>query len=89
MIAEIQSLEQTVRHRQESKDSFERFMELIAKYVGITKLTPTIVNEFVQKIISCEADKSSGPRVQQASDRGGRERLLSFAKFQLICSVLL
>ena len=89
MTAEIQTLEQTVRHRQGSQDSFERFMELIAKYVGITKLTPAIVNEFVQKIIICEADKSSGPYVRQVSDRGDRVHLFSFAKFQLICSVLL
>ena len=42
-------------------------MNLIGKYVGAgsEELTPSIVNEFVKKIIVHEADKSSGKRVQQ------------------------
>lgn len=35
------------------------------KYVGITELTPTIVNEFVKKIIVHAPDKSSGHRRQK------------------------
>lgn len=35
------------------------------KYVGIRELTPTIVNEFVQKIIVHAPDKSSGHRRQK------------------------
>ena len=35
------------------------------KYVGIRELTPTIVNEFVKKIIVHAPDKSSGHRRQK------------------------
>ena len=42
-------------------------MSLLRKYVGadIVELTPTMVNEFVKKIIVHEADNSSGKRVQK------------------------
>lgn len=30
---------------------FNQFRQIVRKYVGITELTPTIVNEFVKKII--------------------------------------
>ena len=42
-------------------------MALLGKYVGakIEELTPTMVNEFLKKIIVHEADSSSGKRVQQ------------------------
>ena len=61
---EAATLDKFVQREQESSDDFNRFMELIAKYIGIEELTPTIVNEFVQKIIVHEADKSSGLRRQ-------------------------
>ena len=62
---EAATLDKFVQREQESSDNFDRFMELIAKYIGIEELTPTIVNEFVQKIIVHEADNSTGKRVQQ------------------------
>ena len=62
---EAATLDKFVQREQESSDNFNRFMELIAKYIGIEELTPTIVNEFVQKIIVYEADNSTGKRVQQ------------------------
>ena len=62
---EAATLDKFVQREQESSDNFNRFMELIAKYIGIEELTPTIVNEFVQKIIVHEADNSTGKRVQQ------------------------
>ena len=62
---EAVTLDKFVQREQESSDNFDRFMELIAKYIGIEELTPTIVNEFVQKIIVHEADNSTGKRVQQ------------------------
>ena len=49
--------------RQET--DFNQFREIIRKYVGITELTPTIVNEFIKKIIVHAPDKSSGHRVQK------------------------
>ena len=62
---EAATLDKFVQREQESSDDFNRFMELIAKYIGIEELTPTIVNECVQKIIVHEADNSTGKRVQQ------------------------
>ena len=62
---EAATLDKFVQREQESGDNFDRFMELIAKYIGIEELTPTIVNECVQKIIVHEADNSTGKRVQQ------------------------
>ncbi len=44
---------------------FNQFREIVRKYVGITELTATIVNEFVKKIIIHAPDKSSGHRVQK------------------------
>ena len=38
---------------------------VIRKHVGIRELTPTIVNEFVKKIIVHAPDKSSGHRGQK------------------------
>ena len=56
-----------VRRDEEASASYDRFMDLIRKYVGagIEELTPTMVNEFVKKIIVHEADHSTGKRVQQ------------------------
>ena len=64
---EIATLDKKVQREAEAKDSFDRFMDLLGKYVGadIEELTPTMVNEFVKKIIVHEADSSSGKRVQQ------------------------
>lgn len=44
---------------------FDKFREIVRKYVGIKELTPTIVNEFIKKIIVHAPDKSSGHRVQK------------------------
>ncbi|MFQ8694762.1 MAG: DUF4368 domain-containing protein [Alitiscatomonas sp.] len=38
---------------------------MIRKYVGITELTPTIVNEFVKKIIVHAPEKIDGKRFQK------------------------
>ncbi len=44
---------------------FASFAAIVRKYVGIRELTPTIVNEFVEKIIVHAPDKSSGHRRQK------------------------
>ena len=64
---EIATLDKKVRRDEEAKASYDRFMDLLRKYVGagIEELTPTMVNEFVKKIIVHEADHSTGKRVQQ------------------------
>ena len=50
---------------EQDKEDFDSFAAVIRKYVGITELTPTIVNEFVKKIIVHAPDKSSGHRRQK------------------------
>ena len=64
---EISTLDKIVQRQEEASDHFNQFMNLLRKYVGagIAELTPTIVNEFVKKIIVHEADNSSGKRVQK------------------------
>jgi DNA invertase Pin-like site-specific DNA recombinase len=43
----------------------DRFMELVRRYTEFTELTTPMLNEFVEKIVVHEADKSSGKRIQQ------------------------
>ena len=50
---------------EQGKADFDSFAAVIRKYVGITELTPTIVNEFVKKIIVHAPDKSCGHRRQK------------------------
>ena len=50
---------------EQDRTDFDSFAAVIRKYVGIRKLTPTIVNEFVKKIIVHAPDKSSGHRRQR------------------------
>ena len=50
---------------EQDRTDFDSFAAVIRKYVGIRELTPTIVNEFVKKIIIHAPDKSSGHRRQK------------------------
>ncbi len=50
---------------EQDKADFDSFAAIVRKYVGIRELTPTIVNEFVRKIIVHAPDKSSGHRRQK------------------------
>lgn len=50
---------------EQDKADFQSFAAIVRKYVGITELTPTIVNEFVKKIIVHAPDKFSGHRRQK------------------------
>jgi len=45
-------------------DNVERFVKMVQRYTEVPELTATILNEFVEKILVHEADKSSGKRVQ-------------------------
>lgn len=55
----------TVDTYEQDRTDFDSFATVIRKYVGIQELTPTIVNEFVKKIIVHALDKSSGHRRQK------------------------
>ncbi|MDU6855250.1 MAG: recombinase family protein [Clostridiales bacterium] len=50
---------------EQDKTDFDSFAAIIRKYVGITELTPTIVNEFVKKIVVHAPEKIDGRRFQK------------------------
>lgn len=50
---------------EQDRADFDSFAAIIRKYVGIRELTPTIVNEFVKKIIVHAPDKSTEHRRQR------------------------
>lgn len=58
-------LEEWIETQQEDADNYDRFTALVEKYVDIPVLTPTIVNEFIKKIVVHAPDKSSGKRKQE------------------------
>lgn len=61
----VQTEQNTVHIFEQDKADFDSFAAVIRKYVGVKELTPTIVNEFVKKIIVHAPDKSSGHRRQK------------------------
>lgn len=70
--AEQKELAEQVKAWRDAVETFEQdqadfasFAAIVRKYVGIRELTPTIVNEFVKKIIVHAPDKSSGHRRQK------------------------
>ena len=46
-------------------DDLDAFIALTKKYVDVTELTQTIVNEYIKKIIIHAPDKSGGKRRQK------------------------
>ena len=62
---EIIGLEDWVSTREEMDNSFDQFAALVKKYVDIPELTPTIVNEFIKKIIVYAPEKQGTKRIQK------------------------
>ena len=62
--SEIDLFEEKISKADETEDKVDSFIELVEKYTDVPELTPTIVNEFIDKIIVHEADKSTGKRTQ-------------------------
>ena len=62
---EIIGLEDWVGIREEMDNSFDQFAALEEKYVDIPELTPTIVNEFIKKIIIYAPEKQGTKRIQK------------------------
>ena len=62
---EIIGLEDWVETREDMDNSFDRFAALVKKYVDIPELTPTIVNEFIKKIIVYAPEKQGTRRIQK------------------------
>ena len=61
----IEVTEEWVDQQMELEDNLNAFLALTEKYVDVQELTPTIVNEFIKKILVYAPDKSSGKRKQR------------------------
>ena len=57
---EIETTEEWVEQRQAMGDDLDAFIALTKKYVDVTELTQTIVNEYIKKVIIHAPDKSCG-----------------------------
>ncbi len=69
--SEQNQLEQSISQLQAELDSFnadtdraDRFIGIVKRYTDFSELTPSMITEFVDKILVYEADKSSGEREQ-------------------------
>lgn len=62
---EIIGLEDWAATREEMDNGFDQFAALVEKYVDIPELTPTIVNEFIKKIIVYAPEKQGTTRIQK------------------------
>ena len=61
----VKAEQQEVDTYEQNKSDFDSFAAIIRKYVGITELTPTIVNEFIKKIVVHTPEKIDGKRFQK------------------------
>ncbi len=62
---EIIGLEDWVGTREDANNSVDAFLALVKKYVDIPELTPTIVNEFIKKIIVYAPERQGTKRIQK------------------------
>lgn len=51
--------------REQKTADTAKFVEIVHKYSEVTELTPTIMHEFVEKIVVHAPDKPGGHRTQQ------------------------
>ena len=61
----VKTEQQEVATYEQNKMDFDSFAAIIRKYVGVTELTPTIVNEFIKKIVVHAPEKIDGKRFQK------------------------
>ena len=61
----IDTLTAEVEHQREQSENVERFIEKIHKYFDLQELTPTILNDMVQKVYVHAPEKINGKRTQQ------------------------
>jgi hypothetical protein len=62
---EIEKLQAEINTFNADSVRADRFMELVRKYTEFTEFTPLLLNEFIEKVVVHEGDKSSGKRVQK------------------------
>ena len=63
--SEIEQLQAGIDRYNTDSVRADRFLELVKKHTEFPEFTPALLNEFVEKIVVHEADKSSGQREQQ------------------------
>ena len=63
--AEVVKLRELIKAKEQKSNDISRFMQIIRRHEHISKLTPKLMHEFVEKIIVHEADKSNGYREQE------------------------
>ena len=70
--AEQKELRQTIAELQAAIEGYaadsvraDHFIEIVRRYTEFAELTPQLLNEFVEKVVIHEGDRSSGKRVQQ------------------------
>jgi hypothetical protein len=63
--AESAELEAELSAEQQSATNTERFLSIVRRYTEIDELSPTILNDFIEKIVVHAPDKSSGHRKQK------------------------
>lgn len=61
----IKEVREKLMQFEEDTDRTEEFLFLVHKYTDIQKLTPAIVNEFVDKVLVHKIEKTDGDRVQE------------------------
>ena len=62
---QVAIFEEEISNFDRQQIDFKQFHEIVKKYVGIKELTPTIVNEFIKKIVVHAPDKSREHKVQK------------------------
>ena len=61
----IDKLTAEVDRQREQSDNLERFIEKVHKYFDLQELTPTILNDMVQRVYVHAPEKINGKRTQQ------------------------
>ncbi|MCR2050415.1 recombinase family protein [Acetatifactor muris] len=63
--AEMQELQTGLDRYGADSVRADRFLELVRRYTDFSELTTPMLNEFIEKVVVHEADKSTGDRVQK------------------------
>lgn len=63
--AEMQELQDGIDRYGADSVRADRFLELVKRYTDFSELTTPMLNEFIEKVVVHEADKSTGDRVQK------------------------
>ena len=65
LITEADTLEKWVENEEEMDDNMDSFLNVVHRYMDVPELSPTIVNEYIKKIIVYAPEKSQGHRQQK------------------------